>query len=129
MKLAGAEIGISKSVAVIFKENRAKIIGALRFEKVEITDRAGANNLRNISGNNLSLFWFARLITNRHPPSGSDQLRNVALGCVIRHSAHRNFISLREREIEQSGSNLRVFEEKLVEIAEPKKQEGVRGHA
>ena len=57
-----------------------------------------------------------------------EQLRDVAVGRVIGHAAHRRALALRQGEVEQPRGLFRVGEEHLVKVAQPEKQEGVRRH-
>ena len=60
----------------------------------------------------------------------ADQLRDVAVGRVIRHAAHRRLVLLPlvargEDQVEQRRRLLRVFEEHFVEVAEAVQEDGV----
>jgi hypothetical protein len=68
-------------------------------------------------------------LADRDAPAGFDQLRNVTWGRVIRHAAHRHFVPLGQRDIQQYRRFLRVFEKQFVKIAQSKKQERVRRDA
>src|SRR5947207_290405 len=48
---------------------------------------------------------------------------------MIRHPAHRDTIPLGQGEIEQTGGDLRVLKEELIEITEPKEEQGISRHA
>ena len=128
-ELARAEIGIGETEDSIVKEDRAEIVGALRFQEVEIAHCPGADDLRDIARHDLALLRFTRLVADRDPPAGGDQLGDITLRRMIRHAAHRDFVTLGQGEVEQTGGDLRVLEEELVEVTEPKEQQGISRHA
>ena len=71
------------------------------------------------------------LVADRHAKPVLDQLRDVPLGRVIWHPAHRRLrrvaaVTRRQNEIEQRRRALRILVEHLVKIAEPVKENGIR---
>ena len=128
-KFAGAQIGVGKPENAILKINRAEIIRPVRFEQVQLADRAGRDDLRDLARDDFARLRLARLIANRDPPSRLDELRDVTWRRVIRHAAHRHAVAMGQREIEQPGRFLGVLEKELVKIAEPKEQQRIRRHA
>ena len=128
-ELACAEVRVSKAKNARICVHGADIICTLRLEQIEIAYRACADDLSDISRNDLSGLRLACLIADGHAPPSPDQLRDVSLRSMIRHTAHRHAIALRQRDIEQAGRFLRVFKKQLVEIAQPKKQERIGGNA
>ena len=99
-KLAGGEIGISETETIVVGVNRAEIVGALGIEQIQLAHSTGADDLSDVARNNLPRLRLARLIANRDPPAGLDQLCDVGLRCVIRHAAHRHAVALRQRDIQ-----------------------------
>ena len=101
--------------------NRGEIIRAFRLQQVKLAHCPGADNLRDITRHNFSRLRLARLIANRDPFSGFNQLRNVILRRVIRHSTHRHAVTLGQCNIEQRGRFFRILEKQFIKVAEPKK--------
>ena len=48
---------------------------------------------------------------------------------MIRHAAHRDVVAPGQSQVEQSGGDLRILEKELVEVSEPKEQQGIGRHA
>ena len=128
-KFTRAQVGIGEAKPPLARMDRAEVIGALRFEQIQLADRARADDLGDLARDDLAGLRFARLVANRHAAAGFDQLRNVVLRRVIRHAAHRDAVSFRQRDVEQGRRVLRIVEEHLVEVAEAEKEQGVRRHA
>ena len=98
-----------------------------RLQKLKIAHRSRTDDLADLSFNDPSRLRFAGLITNGHPVPGLDQSTDVPFGRVERHPAHRHPVALGQRHIQNRSRDFRVFEEKLVEITEAKKEKGAFG--
>ena len=48
---------------------------------------------------------------------------------MIGHAAHRDVVSFGQREVKKSRGDLGIFKEELVEVTEPKEEQGIRGNA
>jgi len=92
------------------------------FQKLKIVDRSGADDLADLPFNDSSGLGFAGLVTDRDSVPGFDQTANVPFRGVERHTAHRHTVALGQGHVQNRCRNLRVFEEKFVEIPETKKE-------
>ena len=77
------------------------------------------------------LLWILHLLADRHPVVAADQLKEIGLGTVYRHAAHRNVLAemlaaCGQRDVEGGGSLPGVIEEELVEVAHPIEKQIVR---
>ena len=108
--------------------NRGQIVRAFWLQQVKLAHCPGADNLRDIARHNFSWLRFARLIANRDSFSGFDQLRNIILRSMIRHSTHRHAVTLGQCNVEQRSRFFRILEKQFIKVAQPKEQEHIRWH-
>ncbi len=100
----------------------------LRLELAGVEDAARRQDLRDLAPHDLARLRRLHLVADGHAPAGLEQLRDVALGGVVGHAAHRRALALGQGQVEQPRALLRVGEEHLVKVAQPEKQEGVGRH-
>ena len=72
-------------------------------------------------------FGHFHLLGHRHPKAAPDQARQVGLGRMHGHAAHRDLLArmltaLGQHDVQRAGGRLRIGEEQFVEIAHPQEQ-------
>src|SRR5262249_8600163 len=63
-ELAGGQIRVRKTKYAAIDIDCAQIVRAFRFEQIEVANRAGADDLRDVTRNNLPRLGFAGLIAD-----------------------------------------------------------------
>src|SRR4029453_2020487 len=110
-ELARAQVRVCEAKHATIDVNGAEIIRALGFEKIEIAYRACADDLSNVTRNDLARLRFARLVADRDAAACLDQLCDITLRCMVWNSAHWNAVALGQRYVEQGGRLPGVLEE------------------
>ncbi len=112
--------------------NRRQIVVLVRAQQRRFGRRSRRHHARHFALHQLlARPRFLHLIADGHAIAFLDQPREIAVGRVIRHAAHRNglpffFIARGERDFELARRGDGVFIEQLVEIAQPEHQQSVR---
>jgi hypothetical protein len=101
----------------------------VRAQQVRVGRGAGRDDARDFAAHQLlARAGFFHLVADGHAIAAPDQPRDVAFGRMIRHAAHRDgraffLVARGERDFEFARGRDGVFEEELVEIAEPEHQQ------
>ena len=132
-KFAGGKIHVGEADQLadgMARDGREKIIVA-RGEGLGIHGRAGRKNADDFALYQLFAgAGFFHLFADGHTFSGANQARDVALGRVVGHPAHRNGLALllvagSESDLQDARRDDRIVKKQLVEIAQAKKQQGI----
>ncbi len=106
-----------------------------RFPRLEIAgvgERAGRDHAHDLAlDQSLCLLRILHLLADGHAEALSHELRQVAVGGMERHAAHRDAVAAcvlrarRQREIEGASRHERILVEHLVEVAHPEEHDRV----
>ena len=135
-EFAGREIEpAQRQIALALGQRGEKVVSScieqrLLGQRARRHDAHDAALHRRLAGTLLRLGRVLHLLANGDAESRADQLRQIGLGRVHRHAAHRDVLALvlaalGERDVERARSEGRVLEEQLVEIAHPVKEQAI----
>ncbi len=101
------------------------------FEELGVGDRAGRDHAHDFSPHEFpTLRGRLHLLAHRDLLARADEPRDVPIGGMMRDAGHGNgalaLLPGGQRDLEQAGSDVRIIEEQLVEVAEPEEQQVVR---
>ena len=143
----GRDIAGRQPHPVAHRGNRHQQIGAARFEQRFLGQRAGGDETHDIArhqrlghrrpvapGAFLRFLGCLGLFGDRDAAAALDQPREIALGGMHRHAAHRYrfpamFAARGERDIEHARRNPRILEEQFEEVAHAVEQQRIAGLA
>ena len=95
--------------------------------EAEVIERAGAENLRNLSAHEFAGGDFTHLIANRNTPASPNEFFNIVPRGMVGDAAHRSRAAFRQRDIQDARRLGGVLAEHLVKVPEPEKQNSARG--
>ena len=125
LEAAGGQIHQGESVNFTGDTHGGEEVVALGDKHPFIEVRAGREDLRDLTFDELAGAGFFNLIADGDLASGLENARDVTVGGMEGDAAHRDDAALGERDVEQLRAALRVLEEHLVEIAEAEQQQRI----
>ena len=126
LEFAGAEVEPGESVGFFPGQDGSEVVVAVFLES-EIVKGAGAENARDLAADEFAGCDFADLVANGDAFAGLDEFGHVGAGAVVGDAAHGDVVAFGQCDVEDGGRFARVVEKHFVKIAEPEKQESVRG--
>ena len=130
-ELARRDIDVGEPGRVAFLGHGGQVVVLAGAQQARVAGRAGRHDARHFAAHELpGLVRVFDLIADGDAMALGDQLRDVAVGRVARHAAHRDRLALLlvaggQRDAEVARGDDRVVVEQLVEITEMKQQQGV----
>ena len=105
------------------------VVAARLVEKPVLRHRAGRDDARDLAAHQpLGRLRVLDLVAERGGLAGADELGEVGVDRVVRHTAHRLAVALRQRRAEDRRGDDRVLPEHLVEVAEAEHDDRPRRH-
>ena len=131
-ELTGGDIHVREPGPRAVAHHGGQVVVLVRAQQVGIRRGARRDDARDFAAHQfLARARLFHLLADGDAIPAPDQFRDVILGGVIRHAAHRNgraffFVPGGQGDLEFARGRHGVFEEKLVEISQPEHQQRAR---
>ena len=130
LEAAGRDIHPGQAGAPLGKGDRRQEVVGPAVEYLLLGQGAGGHDAGDVALDEaLRLGGVLHLVADGHAVAGADEALDVAVGGVVGEAGHRDgvraLVAAGERQAEHARAELRVLEERLVEVAHAEEQDGL----
>ena len=121
-EFAGGVVGAGESPGVFLVENGGNVVMLAGVQQAQVCQGAGRDDAGDFSRHQLAWHRGGHLLGNGNALAHFDSLANIALCCVVRHTAHRYRLALGKRKSQGCRAFHCILKEHFVEISQSEKQ-------